>query len=217
MALTRYLKAHLLTTVNGWDKPGEQRWGDTFRVQSSDHASPLPDRRNLKSSVPFPPSPTKSPSCEDASVSPAGVTAHLLSHVPAKQSQRLHSARQGLSEQLEGNILPKVELAYCQALHILNHLNRGFALAGRRFRTAPAILGDERAAGFEVVWYPGLTMIIGPSFVRCFDGKRPEPQLSWNQTPLADGNLDQILDWLRRQSKLPVEDAEEKTDEDTDD
>lgn len=213
MAIARYLKAHLLTDVNTWTKPDKQRWEEKLKTETSNHSSPLPARRPLSESSP-PSSPSKQQvSPLSSTSSPQSASSVLMDDISMLPKLRMRLERARTEMQSEGSKKEQIEIAFGYCSKFLQALSTMLRLSGFRFRT-PAIFSESNGEGFEVVWYPGYTVLVRATSLRCYDGKSPTSVLDLSFS--MDAVFDRVSSWLRQQPDFATVPVDEESDTDVD-
>lgn len=216
IAIARYLKARLLEDVNLWTRPDGKRWADSSKTASSDHSSPVPIRTVIDSSAA---SPSKSHSPQKLSPSPLSVssvspTLDEFAMLPTKLRLRLDGERSEMvNDAKSSQKKAQIELAFNNCVKLFKTLSAAHEATSRRFRT-PAIFCESNGEGFEVVWYPGLTVLVRATSIRCYDGNSPTPGVDLSSS--ISTVFDQVSNWLRNQSDFERVPIDEETDTEDD-
>lgn len=219
IAIARYLKARLLEHVNMWTRPDVKRWQEESKTVSSDHSSPVTIRAVTDSPSS---SPSKNQSPQKLSPSPLSSSSvstmeELLALLPTKLRARLDSERKEMLNNAKSLLIRKgeqIEQAFNNCIKLFRNLSTILESLDRRFRT-PAIFSENNGEGFEIVWYPGLTLLVRATSIRCYDGKSPTPQVDLSSS--ISTAFDQVSNWLQQQSDFDTVPIDEETDPEVED
>lgn len=164
-------------------------------------------------------SPSKSHSPQKLSPSPLSASSTSavdeLASLPTKLSARLDGERKEMLSNAKSLAKKEqIELAFSNCNKLFRNLSTTLESSDRRFRT-PAIFSESNGEGFEVFWYPGLTVVVRATSVRCYDGKSPTPCVDLSSLP---GTVfDAVSNWLCQQYDFDTVPIDEETDTEVED